>query len=334
MSEQLRRIAARYASALRTSERLAARAAGCWPAASDIWLWRLEDVASTLVEHWKGKAKPDYGRYDHHSIYAHRYCLNSKEDVQNAPDSVLFQMMGLNPSQEWGWLQFMVRELGWHSMIAANWGLPVLQIPDGVTYSTTTEEQRRAQSVAYYLELMRERGRDLMPQIREFAEKVKAKVKERKGRKWGEDKFTRWLRQYIHWIYCLYAFADKPNPPGLLTPPGEPKYVGDHRAEFAAEIFAAAERRRRNWDAPHPADCLEREAERREAEGLAAERKEIEEHLSRESYRRWVAAAAMGAVSDGELREGFMEHYGDGKGATGKDDTFGHIQSMEAYLNR
>ena len=67
-------------------------------------------------------------------------------------------------------------------------------------------------------------------------------------------------------------------------------------------------------------------AERREAEGLAAERKEIEEHLSRESYRRWVAAAAMGAVSDGELREGFMKHYGDGKGATGKDDTVGYIQ--------
>lgn len=99
----------------------------------DIWLWKLKAAALNLITHHKGRTRPGPGKgYDHFYIYAHRFCLTSAEEVRSAPDSVLFEMMGLEPSRELGWLQFITREFGWHSMIAADWGHPVLKIPDGV----------------------------------------------------------------------------------------------------------------------------------------------------------------------------------------------------------
>lgn len=147
------------------------------------------------------------------------------EDVRGAPDSVLFEMMGLDPNQGPGWLEFIVRELGWHSMIAANWGLPVLKIPDGVTYDTTTVEQRRAQAVAYYLELMRERGRDPLAEARTFAEQAKAGFRGRRGRDVGGAVLARWLERRHPWLYFIYAYGGKPNPAHLLTAPASPNML-------------------------------------------------------------------------------------------------------------
>ena len=276
MSANLKAIAARYASALRAAEAMAPDADGfVCPSVVDIWLWKLEEAVKPLVDHWgKNKSQPHWGEggrgYDSFHLYGHRYCLKAGDEVSNAPDSVLFEAMGLDPSQEWGWLQFMVRDLGWHSMIAANWGHPVLKIPDGVELGTTTEEQRRAQAVAFYLELMRERGRDMLADVRALFDKIRARYRGIHGGDADEGALLDWAQRRNWALHTIYLYGGKPNPPHVLTKPTAPAYKGAQMVEFAAEIRRVAARRRANALAAWSCDCAEREAAAR-AEALAAE---------------------------------------------------------------
>ena len=226
--------------------------------------------------------------------------------MQNAPDSVLFEAMGLTPSQELGWLQFIIRELGWHSMIAANWSLPVLQIPDGVTYDTTTEERRRTQAVSYLLELMRERGRDPLAGVRVTVSKIQALYEKEYGREAGEREVVEYLRGRNELSFMICTYGDRPNPPGLLTRPGEPKYVGEHRTQFAAEIREAAARRRRNSAAPWSCDCARLTLERDEKEGRETERAGVENVLRGEVVMR--RGEDIGIAPDGELLSRLVGH--------------------------
>ena len=306
MSESLRAIAARYASVLKASEKLTATGGGDRPSVLDIWLWKLEYTVLPLVEIWKGrKQKPDLGGYDHFHLYAHRFCLDSKEDVQAAPESVLLEAMGLAPPPV-GWLQFMVRALGWHSMIAANWGWSVLKIPDGVTYSTTTEAQRRRQSVHYFLELMRERGADTLAEVRGEMARRLAEYKERESEELGQREVLRQLAGRDPWTFFVYAYGGKPNPPELLTPLKEPAYTGEQRVNFAAEIRATAARRRRNINAPHSCDCVRLQAEKEEADGRETERAGVAHVLEGERVTR--RGEDIGVAPEGEELAQLSEH--------------------------
>lgn len=292
------------------------------PTLLEIWHWKLEEVVAANVEHWRSKTTPQ-GDYDHFFLYAHRACLRTKEDVGAAPDDVLLEALGLPRVQEWGWLHFIVRELGWFGLIAANWGWPVLPVGEDVQMGPTTEEQRRAQAVAYFLELMHARGFKPLTQIQDFAAQAKAGYRERVGKDIDEPTFIKWLRRHHEWLYFVYVFGAQPNLPAVLSAPKEPAYRAEHRAQFGAEIRAAAERRRRNWNASHADDCRAREI----AAGLAAERQAVAEHLQQEDYRRWVAE--LGETPAEQLFGGLLACYGDGKGATGKDDNVGHIEPLK-----
>lgn len=256
MSDAIKSIAARYASALKRSEVFSSPSARVRPTLLDIWLWKLEEVALGVAVKYR-RDRPDPAKeYDHFYLYAHRFCLNGVEDVRRAPDSVLFEALRLDGSM-WGWLQFMVRELGWHSMIAANWGLPVLVIPDGVEYEAVSEAARRAQAVAYFLELMRERGRDLLAETRSTVASLKAG--------YGGEDFDAWLCDHHEWLSYVHLYGDSPNPAALLSKETEPRYPAGHADAFCAEIRAAAERRREVWDAEWSCDCAGRERGEREA---------------------------------------------------------------------
>jgi hypothetical protein len=175
--------------------------------------------------------------------------------------------------------------------------------------------------------VLAERGIDPIASAREALGKLKAERRERLGRDVAEAAFSRWVERRLPWFHYLLANCDGPTPSHLLTPPAEPQYVGDHRVKFFAEIREAAARRRRNWDAPHPADCIERERERQREEGLAAEREYIRKQLNEKPYSRWVAE--MGAVSDDRLWAGFMEYYADGRLSRDKWDTGGHMDLVK-----
>src|SRR5437763_10978279 len=125
MSEGLNRIAARYASALKRSEVFTASDGYDRPSPTDIWLYKLVEVVGQNVEYRKGHNPQN--EHDQLSLHAHRHCLRTKEDVLNAPDKVLFETLNLD-GNVWGWLEFMVSWLGFFSILAKNWGWPVLVV--------------------------------------------------------------------------------------------------------------------------------------------------------------------------------------------------------------
>jgi len=222
------------------------------PTPIDIWLWQLEDVVTrNAVEHRKTEpSAPD--SYDHFCLYAHHDCLKTPEDVQCTPDSVLFEALGLSGSVL-GWLQFMTREHLWFSLISANWGHPTLRV--GVDdLHLATEDQRHAEVVSQFLNLIRERGDNPVPDLRRLAETLRATLTKMRGEHLTSEEFAVWLREFNEWLYFIYVYTDKPNAPALLTEPHEPLYEGEFRASFAHEIRQAAERRRRYWNAPHSCD--------------------------------------------------------------------------------
>lgn len=260
MSEGLKAIAARYASALKAAEVIVpSDDAEDRPTATDIWLYKLEETVASIVKypHRLDKKRPDEEGYDHFYLYNHRLCLRTLEDVQNAPDDVLLEALGLHNVEKWGWLQYMVRDFAWFSLLAANWGLPSMRTSYGGNSDATEdayEDERRAQATFYFLELMRERGFDAMTDVRASAQAYKEK------NNLSEEEFIKWMRGHNEWVYFVYTCQSVIIRPEARGGFSKVQYSGDHRAKFRSEIRDAAERRRKNLKAPHPRDCLQRDA--------------------------------------------------------------------------
>jgi hypothetical protein len=254
MSENLKAIAARYASALKASEVFTSDPEDR-PSATDIWLWKLEDAVIRNVEY---PHQPSADEYDHFALYAHRSCLKSKEDVYNAPDDVLLEALGLGAVESWGWLRFMVRDFSWFSLLAANWGLPAMRTDYGGHSDATEqadEDERRAEVCFHFIDLMRERGVDALAQAKRFASAFKEQYQQKLNKEISEEDFIKWLRAHNEWIYFVYtcrSVAIRPEAKGGF---GKVAYSGDHRAQFRSQIRAAAERRRRNWNAEWSCEC-------------------------------------------------------------------------------
>lgn len=255
MSEGLRGIAARYASALKASEVFTSDPEDR-PTATDIWLHKLQDAVWRNVQ-YPHKAADD-GEYDHFALYAHRDCLKTKEDVENAPDDVLLEALGLGTVKEWGWFKFMVRDFSWFSLLAANWGLPAMRTDYGGHLDATenaNEDERRAQVAMYFIDLMGERGIKPLTEVRQLADTVKSKVKKGSNIEWSEEEFIKWLRGYNEWAYFVYTCGSVVVRPEVKGGFGEVAYSGQHRTQFSSQIREAANHRRDNWNAPRSCDC-------------------------------------------------------------------------------
>jgi hypothetical protein len=80
------------------------------PTVVDICLWKLEEVVAGLVASGdRASLWVEDGKYDHFRLYAHRFCLTSKTDVQAAPDRVLLEALRLDGDSGWGWLLHQCR---------------------------------------------------------------------------------------------------------------------------------------------------------------------------------------------------------------------------------
>ncbi len=98
---------------------------------------------------------------------------------------------------------------------------------------------------------MRERGVDVMADVRAFAQAYKEK------NNLSEEEFIKCLRGHNDCVYIVYTCESviiRPEAKGGFI---KVQYSGDHRSKFRSVIRDAAERRRQNWNAPHPADCLQ-----------------------------------------------------------------------------
>jgi hypothetical protein len=254
MSTNLKAIAARYAGALKAADGLSPSADSVdRPTVSDIWHWKLEEVATFVAT--STREFPYSSDYDHLFQYAHRHCLNSREDVQKAPDDVLLASMRLPTVAQWGWLHFIVRELGMTSLIINNWGWGALKGFEGITI-VESEEQRRAQAGLYFLDVMRERGFDPLGGLTNWTEKLKSRFRARQQKELDEQGLSKWLRQRNEWAWMVYICRSVKI--GSDNRGGEKVlYSGDHRVTFAREIREAAERRRRVWNADYSCHCRE-----------------------------------------------------------------------------
>lgn len=305
MSRTLQGIAARYAAALKATERLDSTSSV--PSAVDIWLYKLEDAVITLINHWANKKTPETG-YDHFCLYAHHFCLKTPDDVRRAPDGVLFEAMGLDGKPNgWGWLQFIIRDMGWHSMLAANWGHSTLVIPDGVSYGEVKEEHRRAQAVYYFREVVRDlRGRDVVAEWRSLMGRVCEKYEGIYGQPVPPERLAEWVKGRRELAYFLHVYGGNPPPASVLSKPGKPAYRDDQAAEFRAQIREAAARRRAVWSADWSCDCARLKAEAEEAAGREAERAGIEHALKGEAVLH--RADDIGVAPSGEVMARLLRH--------------------------
>lgn len=208
------------------------------PTANDLWYYRLEDVVSSVVEHAPKHLEPT-GKYDHFFLYAHRDTLKSREDVRRAPDDVLLEALGLSDVRHLGWLQFMIRDLSWHEMLAKNWGLPYLNVGEDTKWSETTGDERAARAAYYFIELMRERGCDPLEQLREIAQAYMVQ------HKIPESEFIQLLRANNEWSYYIYTCESFVISPEVMGTYNEPAYKADFGVPFLAKIKEIADRRRR-----------------------------------------------------------------------------------------
>jgi hypothetical protein len=251
MSEALKSIAARYHAALKVAEAFTSDPEDR-PSVSDIWLYKLEDAVCENVKYPNRSMYYKNGEYDPFLLYAHASCLQTKEDVGNAPDDVLLEALGLGTVENWGWLRFMVRDFAWFTLLAANWGLPAMRTDYGGHAGATeaaNEGERRAEVSLHFIDLMRERGFDVLGEVRAPVEAYK------QAHKLSEEDFIKWLRGHNQWVYFVYtcqSVAIRPEAKGGF---GEVGYSGEHRIQYRSEIRAAAERRRRNWDRPRTCGC-------------------------------------------------------------------------------
>jgi hypothetical protein len=332
VSEVLRGIAARYASALKASGSLAANAEDERPTPSELWLWHLEDTVSRIVEHSGLRKRPDpRGGYDHSWLYAHRVCLRTRADVQAAPDDVLLEALRLPRVENWGWLSYIIRDLSFYSLLAANWGHPAVTTdysPHEPGAVQADRGERRAEAGRHFCALMREEyGVDPAAQVRAPLDEVRRRYERRTGKPLEESALRAWLRRRNESLYFAYAWQDVEFREGVRIAPGEVKYSGEQRARLLREIREAAARRRRDRHASHPTDCAERQRAALLQEGLAEERRGIEEGLARYPSTR-DRVEQMREPPGADMWTGLMRYYGDGRGSTGKDDTVGHIEIL------
>lgn len=256
------------------------------PSEVDIWLYQLEDAAATAVVKGAGK-KPLYsGLYEPGVLYAHHFCLTTAEDVRLAPDRVLFEALRLDGgAYGLGWLQFISRELGRHSKLAAGWGLPVLVIPEGATYDAAMKEQRQALAAAYFVQIMRElRGRDVLEEWREFARRFSSKFEGMHGQPLPPERLADWLKGRSYFLRCLLTFGGKPDPASVLSAPGKLAYGAVEAADLLGRIREAAARRRVAWGVAWSCDCAGRRAELEEREGRAEEEAGVGHALRCDAY--------------------------------------------------
>ncbi len=250
MSESLKAIAARYASALKVAEVFTSGEDR--PTINDIWFYQLEDAVWSNVKFPKRSMHYPDDQYDPFKLYQHRACLKSREDVGNAPDDVLLEALGLGTVKEWGWLKFMVRDFAWFALLAENWGWPAMCTDySGTTKATESanEDERRAQAAFYFVDLMRERGIDVLANVSAAGQAHKEK------NNLSEEEFIERLRGHDEWIYFVYTCESVIVRPEAKGAYGEVGYTGEHRQRFRSEIRAAAESRRQNWNAPRSCDC-------------------------------------------------------------------------------
>jgi hypothetical protein len=214
------------------------------PTANELWMYKLEEVTQRLVEYHHDEPA-ESKEYDSACMYAHRDCLKSEADARAAPDRVLFEAMGLDGGT-WGWLQFMIREINFYSLLAANWGLPAIcgdYGGGGVPQSKSPE--RWAMAAFYFCDFMkRERGVDVLARLREEACAGLGKDKHTDAE---IAEFYRGRHEWAH-IVCSSASLLKPE---LMSEPGEVGYTGAFHVEFLGRIRDAASQRRSCWDATH-----------------------------------------------------------------------------------
>jgi hypothetical protein len=213
------------------------------PTIIEIWLWKLEDAVKSIVKypHRLNRAEPEGDEYDPCFLYAHRDVLKTEEDVENASDDVLLESLGLANVESWGWLQFMVRDFNWVELLAANWGLPSLASAFGGRNESLspTEDERRARAAFYCIDLMRERGVDVLALLRAQAQAYKEK------HSIDEEVFLRVLCEHDEWSYFVYTCESIIFRPEALGEAGKCLYTGDSRGQFLNNIRRAATRRRR-----------------------------------------------------------------------------------------
>lgn len=314
LSNRLARVEAQTSSGAALSDR---------PTAVEICLAQLEEIVLRNMgrvggRHWVN------AEYDHFHIYAHRLCLASKGDVKAAPDRVLLEALRLDGESVWGWLQFIIREINFIVVLAANWGLPTIQGDyggaDGVPL--TTSPQRWAQAAVYFCELMRERGRDVLAEVQASA---RTRMDERGM---SEAEFADYLRGHNEWAYILYTCADVLKPE-LVSGYTEIRYAGDSGASFLAGIREAAARRREAWDTPHPSlgECMAAELGHEKAAELRAVAAAVQEP----NYQRLVVGRQ--PTPDSRLLDELMRVYGDGRCSTTKwESNEGHLQPLELMV--
>jgi hypothetical protein len=182
-------------------------------------------------------------------------CLDGTEHKVLSDDELL-DLHGFPSVAEWGWLFFIVKWLGMYGILASNWGLPILKVGESARFSDTNFNERMAQSVRYFIEIMSERGYDPLKQIHSFAEKIKAGVAEQGTPFADEQAFLDWLLKYNEWFYYVYVAESVTIRPEVLNAKTKLAYSANQAAEFLPQIRAAAANRRARWNAPHSPDFM------------------------------------------------------------------------------
>ena len=179
---------------------------------------------------------------------------------------------------------------------------------------------------------MREFGMDPAGQLEKILDAVRGRYAGRYKRPLEEAQLVPWLRRRNEFCYFVHACRDFKFRPGVRSEYSEVKYTGADRAEFLAQVRAAAANRRRSRNAPHPTDCAERQKVVELEEGLEAERRHIEEQLNDQHRARWVAE--MGTTPEHLLWPELMEYFADGRMSRDKWDTGGRMDvvKIETFL--
>lgn len=252
MSTNLKAIAARYAGALKASESITlVGGVTDRPTPTDIWYWQLEQTVTRNVERKREVPSP-VGEYQFLALYNHRDCLNSKQDVQRAPDDVLLDALGLHNVANWGWLRFIISEMGMTSMLINNWGWDTLKGYEDA--HGLPVEPRRAQAGLYFLDIMRERGFYPLTELANWVGILKEKYKGIQHKELSDAELVEWLRgrnEYAWMVYICNTVEIGAHERGGMTV----QYSGTHRVQFAREIHEAAERRRQVWNTDYSCDC-------------------------------------------------------------------------------
>lgn len=190
-------------------------------------------------------------------------CGIGAED-RSLSDDELLDLHGCPSVAEWGWLYFIIEWLGMYGILAANWGVPVLKVGEDARYSSTNVDERRAQAVYYFLEIMKERGFDPLTQARNFMAMIKEETI-KKGAPFSSDKaLLDWLKSYNEFIYYVYVAGSVTIRPDMLNSQRNIVYSEKQAADLLSRIRAAAANRRARWNAPYDLDRMMN----REAQGI------------------------------------------------------------------